>query len=983
MSKSYTSMLTALNLSFTILFCIEAILKLVAYRLNYFKDLWNLFDLFVILGSCADLIIYFQSEDLPSIDTSMFRLCRAGRIIKLLRKGESIRIMLWTFLQSFKALPYVTFMLLLLFYIYAIIGMQMFGKIKLGELNSSEIHEYNNFRGLIQAVQVLFRSSTGEGWNNLMYECYSHAECDPAIALFEGEKCGNTAFAMIYFITFIFFCMFLLLNLFVAVIMDNFEYLTRDASILGPHHLQEFIRCWSEYDPQATGTIHHEQVFKVLCQLSPPVGFGKQCPKEIAFKRLIRMNMPVNKDGVSVAFHTTLLALIRTSLDIFVSGNMFDNDRELRRVMESIWPKDSQKNLNKLMPKMKGNGKQLTVGKIYCVKLIILKYRRSKGKSTALDKKQQASPSVLTRINSLLPSLRRHLSHRNSINSNHLDENHKSHDSLDGSHQNIRKIKSFGGRIRSQNEHHSRDGQLRRRSSWSDLPSFFKFNSKENSASTSNINTTGKDENKDQSATSKNSTPTTTTAGGAAGASSRSGRLSPGYSRQSKNKSPFNRAGSLRTNSNGNVVNHQQRKPSNIGVSNGHYDPMSKGSSVRYQQNKNNKHYHSYSNSAPTTPRGSHSSSLSPSVRQTLDYRLSSQGGSPLPRRPNPQSANQHNNQHRRGQSQPEQFSSRDQQYMNNFRGGNYDPRNDPSFQTVDSMGRSRSVSDPRKNIGVPNQRKEHSSSDNLDTYYHNNHTQSGYDPRDPYREQNMGRSVKYLQESRSMQPKTDMRGYSSQGGQYDSRHSGPDRIVYPPTTKSSDVGFHPIDNNYQQQRDSHYVPIQQPQQYQSNNDIDYRSSTGDVRRPHPQQMTSSSSPQKPQQQITNSMSYNNRNDYVISNSGGHHLLNDNNSTKPRDMYKQASQIENIKRDSRGSVSPRNPGQQPLGGQYSPNAYYQPTDNELINGTPSKQYYDNMISQINDQIARVSEGGTVANQPFNTRVQNTANALDDDDNEWC
>lgn len=33
--------------------------------------------------------------------------------------------------------------------------------------------------------------------------------------------------------------------------MDNFDYLTRDWSILGPHHLDEFKRIWSEYDPEA------------------------------------------------------------------------------------------------------------------------------------------------------------------------------------------------------------------------------------------------------------------------------------------------------------------------------------------------------------------------------------------------------------------------------------------------------------------------------------------------------------------------------------------------------------------------------------------------------------------------------------------------------------------------------------------------------------------------------------------------------------
>ena len=59
------------------------------------------------------------------------------------------------------------------------------------------------------------------------------------------KTCGsNMTYA--YFVSFIFLCSFLMLNLFVAVIMDNFDYLTRDSSILGAHHLDEFIRIWAE-----------------------------------------------------------------------------------------------------------------------------------------------------------------------------------------------------------------------------------------------------------------------------------------------------------------------------------------------------------------------------------------------------------------------------------------------------------------------------------------------------------------------------------------------------------------------------------------------------------------------------------------------------------------------------------------------------------------------------------------------------------------
>lgn len=75
-----------------------------------------------------------------------------------------------------------------------------------------------------------------------------------------------------------------IINLFVAVIMDNFDYLTRDWSILGPHHLDEFIRLWSEYDPDAKGRIKHLDVVTLLRKISPPLGFGKLCPHRVACK---------------------------------------------------------------------------------------------------------------------------------------------------------------------------------------------------------------------------------------------------------------------------------------------------------------------------------------------------------------------------------------------------------------------------------------------------------------------------------------------------------------------------------------------------------------------------------------------------------------------------------------------------------------------------------------------------------------------------
>ncbi len=133
-------------------------------------------------------------------------------------------------------------------------------------------------------------------------QCDSESDYNPG----EGTTCGS-GFAIIYFISFYMLCAFLvififlwclctflytmkyhknaknvecfivllhcswfqIINLFVAVIMDNFDYLTRDWSILGPHHLDEFKRIWSEYDPEAKWVLrtHFGENYQHVCVL--------------------------------------------------------------------------------------------------------------------------------------------------------------------------------------------------------------------------------------------------------------------------------------------------------------------------------------------------------------------------------------------------------------------------------------------------------------------------------------------------------------------------------------------------------------------------------------------------------------------------------------------------------------------------------------------------------------------------------------------
>ncbi|KAJ6668422.1 hypothetical protein lerEdw1_015799 [Lerista edwardsae] len=279
-SKLFNDAMDFLNMVFTAVFTVEMFLKLIAFKpKGYFSDSWNTFDSLVVLGSIVDIVLSEadNNEDSARISITFFRLFRVMRLVKLLSRGEGIRTLLWTFIKSFQE--------------------------KVRSASNSRIFLAHHSEALEEEEDYHDK----EMHNNVVYLCigwHERALALPYVALL---------IAMLFFIYAVIGMQ--IINLFVAVIMDNFDYLTRDWSILGPHHLDEFKRIWSEYDPEAKGRIKHLDVVTLLRRIQPPLGFGKLCPHRVACKRLVAMNMPLNSDG-TVMFNATLFALVRTALKI-------------------------------------------------------------------------------------------------------------------------------------------------------------------------------------------------------------------------------------------------------------------------------------------------------------------------------------------------------------------------------------------------------------------------------------------------------------------------------------------------------------------------------------------------------------------------------------------------------------------------------------------------------------------------------------------
>ena len=159
------------------------------------------------------------------------RAFRIGRLIRLVRGAPKLRELINTLVLTLPALGNISAVLFLLYFIYAVMGVQLFAKIKLGDA----LNKQANFRDFGSAMMMLFRSATGENWNGVMYDLANTRDCIDASTIKYNasicgfstkydcvplDGCGNPA-AFVYYITFTLFVTFVFFNLFIA---GMFEY---------------------------------------------------------------------------------------------------------------------------------------------------------------------------------------------------------------------------------------------------------------------------------------------------------------------------------------------------------------------------------------------------------------------------------------------------------------------------------------------------------------------------------------------------------------------------------------------------------------------------------------------------------------------------------------------------------------------------------------------------------------------------------------
>lgn len=130
----------------------------------------NIFDFIIVMVSYAIELFHFHS------DISWLRVFRVLRLLRLIQRAKGLKVLVQTLLYALPSLTNVVLLLTLIFFIYAILGMGLFGGIPHNESPNSFINAHCNFDNFVNSIITLFRMATVCSPSNHILRFHCHID---------------------------------------------------------------------------------------------------------------------------------------------------------------------------------------------------------------------------------------------------------------------------------------------------------------------------------------------------------------------------------------------------------------------------------------------------------------------------------------------------------------------------------------------------------------------------------------------------------------------------------------------------------------------------------------------------------------------------------------------------------------------------------------------------------------------------------------
>lgn len=206
LTARYRAPILAIELVIQTIFVAEIAIRLLASwprPATFFRNGWNVFDFLVVAASLLPQAGAFAM---------VARLSRLMRVTRLVSMFPELRLIIGTMVRSIPSMGHVIVLLSLLLYVYAVIGIHFFRDV-----------DPEHWGTLAIALLTLFQMLTLEGWVEI-----------------QGAVIGTHRWAWIYFSSFVLVAVFVVVNLFIAVVINNLESVKHeqqlDADRASTHH---------------------------------------------------------------------------------------------------------------------------------------------------------------------------------------------------------------------------------------------------------------------------------------------------------------------------------------------------------------------------------------------------------------------------------------------------------------------------------------------------------------------------------------------------------------------------------------------------------------------------------------------------------------------------------------------------------------------------------------------------------------------------
>lgn len=258
-----------------VLFLLECIMKICAFRRSYFSDNLNTIDFVVlilqILSMCVlDLLTKYL------ISPACLHLLRLGRLSRIIHRFPGalrLRLLFAAWTKSLRAVFNLALLLFILMFIYAKFGWFHFHQLQ----KSAALTDMTNFETLGNSLVSMWTVVTWGGWEGLLLPAlYTQPDCELARSPGSNGTCGNPALGVAFFVSFLCLSSFVVLVMLLVVLVDMLNmFAEMHCDPLSVLNLNHFYKAWRKFAPDSSLYIQHSQLPDLCDKLKKPLRIPK------------------------------------------------------------------------------------------------------------------------------------------------------------------------------------------------------------------------------------------------------------------------------------------------------------------------------------------------------------------------------------------------------------------------------------------------------------------------------------------------------------------------------------------------------------------------------------------------------------------------------------------------------------------------------------------------------------------------------------